>query len=274
MIAPTRLKEEPILRGIQEIVGEEVKVMGGTPGSPMVFADDIIISQGFSLAVIYADSKVGVGYHSGVQAGIRMEKQLSGTVTAIGENNRILKEIDGRSAFDVYNEWSGGEYNDLDIENITEPLAIWKTAGRTPLVKLYDLGEGKKGTNVTVPVKITPDRSLIVGTDHHVGDMIYYAIGSKKTFIKRAGTIVRHALVDGRIKKNEMVGAIHAYCRGAAFGQLGKEVDKLQPIVDATKDEMNGRPFIGGFTAGEQGNIRGHGCFHGNLSSSMVVFSK
>lgn len=36
---------------------------------------------------------------------------------------------------------------------------------------------------------------------------------------------------------------------------------------------MNGMPFIGGFTAGEQGTIAGHGCFHGNLSSSLVVFA-
>ena len=274
MIAPTKLKEEPIIDAIEEIFGKEVKLMGGTPGGPMVFANDTVIEKGFSIAVIYAESKIGVGYHSGVQTGIRMRKQTSGKVTAIGENNRILKEIDGRPAFDVYNEWSGGTFDYVDIENLSEPLPIWETAGRTPLVKLYDLGEGKKGTNVTIPGKITPDRSIIVGTDLYVGDTLYYALGTKKTFIKRAGTIVRQALVDGRIKKNELAGAIHAYCRGAAFGQLGKEVIKLQPVVDATKKEMDGKPFIGGFTAGEQGNIRGHGSFHGNLSSSMVVFSE
>lgn len=274
LLAPTKLKEEPILDAIQAMFGKDVKVMGGTPGSPMVFANDQVIDKGFALAVLYANTKVGVGYHSGVQTGIRMDKKLSGVVTAMGKDSRTLKEIDGRPAFDVYNEWSEGRFDYIDIKNLKEPFAIWKTSGRNPLVKKYDLGDGKFGTNVTVPIKVLPDHSIIVGTDHKVGETLYYAVGIKKAYIKRAGAIVKLALVNGKIKKKNLIGGIHAYCRGAAFGQLGKEVSKLEPLVGETKKEMNGMPFIGGFTAGEQGNIPGHGCFHGNLSSSMVVFSE
>ena len=274
LLAPKKLQEEPILEAVQEMFGKEVKVMGGTPGSPMVFVNNRVIDQGFALAVIYADSKIGVGYHSGVQVGIRLNKSLSSVVTAMGDNNRIIKELDNRPAFEVYKEWNKDVFDHIDVKNLKEPLAIWKTAGRNPLVKMFDLGDGKFGTNIALPVKITPDGSLIMGTDHHVGDRLYYAVGIKKAYIKRAGAIVRHALVNGRIKKKELLGGVHAYCRGAAFGQLGKDVDQLKPIVEETKKEMNGAPFIGGFTAGEQGNIAGHGSFHGNLSSAMVLFSK
>jgi len=274
LLAPTKLKEEPILDAVQAMFGKDVKVMGGTPGSPMVFANDQVIDNGFALAVLYANTKVGVGYHSGVQTGIRMDKKLSGVITAMGKDSRILKEINGRLAFDVYNEWSEGRFDYIDIKNLKEPFAIWKTSGRNPLVKKYDLGDGKFGTNVTIPLKVLPDHSIILGTDHKVGETLYYAVGIKRAYVKRAGAIVKHALVNGRIKKKNLIGGIHAYCRGAAFGQLGKEISKLEPLVSETKKEMNGMPFIGGFTAGEQGNIPGHGCFHGNLSSSMVVFSE
>ena len=45
-----------------------------------------------------------------------------------------------------------------------------------------------------------------------------------------------------------------------------------QKYVRYLGKEMNGKPFIGGFTSGEQGNIKGYGCFHGSLSSAMIVF--
>jgi hypothetical protein len=35
---------------------------------------------------------------------------------------------------------------------------------------------------------------------------------------------------------------------------------------------MQGKPYIGTFTAGEQGNICGYGIFMGNLTSAMAVF--
>ncbi len=100
------------------------------------------------------------------------------------------------------------------------------------------------------------------------------AVGMMKMYVQRAGAAVNHALADGEIEKGNLLGGVQAYCRGVAFGQLGKEVAKLEPLVAEIKKEMNGKPFIGGFTAGEQGTIPGHGCFHGNLTSSMVVFSE
>lgn len=270
LLAPTKLKEELILESIEEVFGEEVKIMGGTPSNKMVFANNTIIKDGFALAVVYADSKIGVGYHSGV----KIDKKLSGIITGTGKTNRHLKSIDNKPAFDVYNEWTGGLFSDIDIDNLKEPLPIWKTSGKKPLVKKYDIGEGQTGTNVTVPIEIHPDKTILVGVDLHTGDRIYYSSSTKNAYIKRAGTIITKALVNGRIKKDKLAGAIHTYCRAAAFGQIGKDLEELQKIVFEMKKEMNGKPFIGGFTAGEQGNIKGYGLFHGNLSSSIVVFGE
>lgn len=110
-----------------------------------------------------------------------------------------LKEIDGRPAFDLYNEWSEGRFDYVDIINLNEPLAIWKISGRNPLVKLYDLGDGIMGTNITILSTILPDRLFILGASHKVGDKPSYGVGIKEAYINRAGTIVKHSLIDGRI---------------------------------------------------------------------------
>jgi hypothetical protein len=268
LLAPTKLKEELILRAVEDMFGKDVKIMGGTPGAPKVFTQEGAVDEGFGVAAIYTELKVGVSFHAGVQ----IDKDHNGVVTAVGDSNRILKEIDRRPAFDVYNDWTGGVFKNVDVDNLKEPMPVWIDAGRTPLVTLYDMGEGSYGTNVVVPIKILKDRSLVLGADLNLGATVYNSLSSQKAYAKRAGTIVRQALADGRIKKSHLAGGIHVYCRGAALGQLGQSVESLTVVVEETKKEMGATPFIGGFTAGEQGSIRGHGYFHGNMSSSMVVF--
>jgi hypothetical protein len=102
--------------------------------------------------------------------------------------------------------------------------------------------------------------------------MIYYVEGNKRALKRRAAVVAKDAMVNGKIKKKEITGGLHIYCAGAAktlgLGQDG-DTDKM---VDEIRKTMGNAPFIGGFTAGEQGNIPGYGFFHGNLMSSMVVF--
>jgi small ligand-binding sensory domain FIST len=85
---------------------------------------------------------------------------------------------------------------------------------------------------------------------------------------------VRQALVDGKVKYSELAGGVHYYCRGAAFSQFGRNREKLQALVNETNKKMKEKPYVGTFTAGEQGNIPGYGIFMGNLTSSMAVFAE
>jgi len=73
---------------------------------------------------------------------------------------------------------------------------------------------------------------------------------------------------------SEVTGGLHIYCAGAAKTIGLEKGGDTSKMVDELRKAMAGKPFIGGFTAGEQGNIPGFGFFHGNLMSSMVVFSK
>lgn len=265
LVAPTKLKEEPILDAIEYIFSKNVSIAGGSPGGPDVFANDKAIPNGFALALIYADTKIGTGFH----AGIAVDRKKSGVVTAMGETRRVIKEINNQPAFEVYRKWAEGALDDVDPR---ESAAIWSRS--FALVRVYNLADNEEGTKVVVPIKVNPDLSMVTGADVSQGENLYFATATQKAFVKRAGTIVQQALVAGKIKYPELVGGIHYYCRGAALSQFGKNKENLQALVAETNEKMKGKPYIGTFTAGEQGNISGYGIFMGNLTSAMAVFGK
>ena len=217
------------------------------------------------MAVIYADTKIGAGFH----AGIAVDNSKSGVVTAMGASPRIIKEINNRPAFEVYRQWAGGALDDV---NPAESPAIWSRS--YALVRVYNLAGSDMGEKVVVPIKVNPDLSMITGANVSEGEHLHFATATKNAYIKRAGTIVQQALVEGKIKYSELAGGVHYYCRGAAFSQFGKDRDNLQVLVDETNKKMKGKPYIGTFTAGEQGNISCYGIFMGNLTSAMAVFAK
>jgi hypothetical protein len=263
LVAPAKLKEEPILEAIEYLFGKNVRISGGSPGGNYVTANNRAVKDGFSLAIIYADSKIGAGFHSG----IAVDKNKSGVVTKMGDNRRIIKEIDNRPAFSVYREWAEGGLDDV---NPGEGSDIWSRA--FALVRVYNLAENEMGTKVVVPISVNPDLSVVTGADISVGENLYFATATRKAYVKRAGTIVKQALLDGKMTYSELAGGIHFYCRGAAFSQFGENSEELEVLVNETNLMMKGKPYIGTFTAGEQGNIKGYGIFMGNLTSSMALF--
>ena len=265
LVAPTKLKEELILEAIEYVFGKNVRIAGGTPGGPNVTANGKVVKNGFALAVIYADTKIGTGFH----AGIAIDSSKSGVVTEMGTTRRTIKEINHRPAFEVYRNWADGA---LDNVNPAESPAIWSRP--CALVRVYNLAGNDVGEKVVVPIRVNPDLSMVTGADVSKGEYLYFATTTKKAYVRRAGTIVQQSLVEGKIKYSELAGGVHYYCRGAAFSQFGKNKNNLQVLVNETNKKMKDKPYIGTFTAGEQGNISGYGIFMGNLTSAMAVFGQ
>ena len=139
LVAPTKLKEEPILEAIEFTFGKNVRIAGGTPGGSNVIANDRVVKNGFALAVIYADTKVGVGFH----AGIAVDNSKSGVVTAMGATRRIIKEINNKPAFEIYRKWAEGALDDV---NPAESQAIWSRS--FALVRVYNLAGNEVGEKV------------------------------------------------------------------------------------------------------------------------------
>lgn len=262
-------KEDAVVAGISDMMPESVPLVGGTHcddrfGQGYVIRNGKVYKPGIIVGLIYSQTKIGASSYSGFAG-----KKKSGTITS--GDGRALREIDHRPAQEVYREWAGGFFDDIDSSK--EDVIVMSSAV-CPLAKAIRLSSGRMRYVPVRPWRFNSDGSLTMGGDIQNGDTIYYVEGNKRALRKRAGAVARHAMVNGKIKMKEIAGGLHIYCGGAAktLG-LGHDND-AERMVDEIRSAMGGRPFIGGFTVGEQGNIPGYGFFHGNLMSSMVVFSR
>ena len=261
--------EDAVVSAINEAIEQDVPLVGGTQcddgfSQGYVIGNDDVYRPGIVVATIYTQHKVGASFYSGF-----VGRRKSGVVTSgIG---RSLKKIDGRPAQEVYSEWTGGAFDDIDASK--ESKVVLSTAV-CPMAKAHEMPNGEQRYVLLQPWRFDPNGELTVGCNIHEGETVCYVEGNKRALKKRAGAVVTDAMVQGRIKVDEVAGSLQIYCRGAAntlgFGDDGEVAQMVTEIQKSMKD----KPFIGAFTAGEQGSIPGYGFFHGNLMSSAVVFSK
>ena len=269
LLGATKGKEDAIVNGISQVFTGDIPLVGGTHctdvfGQGYVIENDKMFKPGLIVGLIYSKSEIGASFYAGF-----VGKKKSGKITE--GNGRLLKKIDDKPAQEVYRKWANGHFDNIDS---SKKSVLVMSSAVCPLAKAIKLPSGKMRYIPVRPWRFHPDGSLNTGGDIRNGDTIYYVECNKKALKKRAGVVARDALVHGRIKMKEIAGGLHIYCGGAAktLGfATGGETDKM---VLEIKKAMAGKPFIGGFTAGEQGNIPGYGYFHGNLMSSMVVFSQ
>lgn len=269
LLGATKGKEDAIVDGIARVLPGDIPLVGGTHcndtfGQGYVIGNDQICRPGVIIGLIYSDTTIGSSFYSGF---IGRKKQ--GKIT--DGDGRLLKEIDGRPAQDVYREWAAGYFNDVDC---SAQSVMVMSNGVCPLAKAIQLPDGNMRYIPVRPWRFNPDGSLNMGGDIHNGDTIYYVEGDKRALQKRAGVVARDALVTARIKMKDIAGGLHIYCAGAAKTLGLGEGEETSKMVEEIRHALGGRPFIGGFTAGEQGTIAGYGYFHGNLMSSMVVFAQ
>jgi hypothetical protein len=222
-----------------------------------------MLRPGLIVGLVYSEAKIGASFYSGF-----VGKKKSGKITA--GSGRMLKGIEGRPAQDVYREWADGYFDNIDC---SKQSVLVMSNGVCPLAKAIQLPSGQMRYIPVRPWRFNPDGSLDMGGDIHNGDTIYYVEGNKRALRERAGAVVTDAMISARIKTADVAGGLHIYCAGAAKTLGLGEGEETGQMVSEIQKAMKGKPFIGGFTAGEQGTIPGYGYFHGNLMSSMVVFS-
>ena len=269
LLGATKGKEDAIVKGIGEVMTDDVPLVGGTHcndvfGQGYAIENDKMLKPGLIIGLIYSEARIGASFYSGF-----IGKKKSGRITA--GDGRMLKGIEGRPAQEVYREWADGYFDAIDCSK--QSVLVMNNA-ICPLAKAIQLPSGQMRYIPVRPQRFNPDGSLDMGGDIHNGDMIYYVEGNKRALRERAGAVVTDAMINGRIKTADVAGGLHIYCAGAAKTLGLEEGEEASKMVGEIQKAMKGKSFIGGFTAGEQGNIPGYGYFHGNLMSSMVVFSQ
>ena len=262
-------KEEEILLGIEDVVGKEVPIFGGSAGDNddsgkwKEFTNTRVYSNGVVLTAVYTDLKVGWAFESGY---LRTER--SGIATKV--KGRLIYEIDHSPAAQVYDSWMGGELTEI-IKTEKDKLSIQARTAFYPLAKVIH-GENEETYYLsTHPAAYEPSQKFLeVHTNVEEGDKLFLMRGGWELLLNRARTTSLQATVRGRILPRDLAFGISIFCAGTMWAIPSEERPKIPLLIN---DSLVGAPFIGAFSFGEQGFLPGVGNVHGNLVSAAVVFS-
>ncbi|VAX04776.1 hypothetical protein MNBD_GAMMA20-782 [hydrothermal vent metagenome] len=255
--------EERVISELETSLGAGVPIVGGSSADndvsgqwaqltqAGVYLDAIIVS------VLFPSTELHFAFHSGYEP-----TEIKGHVTRA--DGRILYEIDGRPAAEVYNDWTGGVLQDAFASGEQNVL---------PLTTLYPLGRvvgsvgGTAYHQLSHPDHITPERGLSLFADVAVGDEFWLMKGTRDSLIERAGRVARAAMQTGDVAPGDIAGGLVIYCAGCMLTVQ----DQMDNVVGHLNDALGGRPFLGSFTFGEQGCFIGGENRHGNLMISVLL---
>lgn len=258
--------EETYLQALSAETGGAVPIIGGSAGGTAehgsrdcsVIAGGRAIRNGLVLSVFYSPRPSGWAFRGGFD---RTGK--SGVITA--SEGRVIREIDGRPALDVYDEWSGGR--------IREAMQAGKDMNT--FAALYPLCRTIKAGAVTYnlfvhawpPADGAKSKRLVSSANLWKGDVVHFAEGSWNILINRIGVLPQQAK-EGR--QDMAVSAGLLVCCEAVLKNI--PLDQRDQIATLINRTMGDTPWTGMFTWGEQGNFAGVGNYHGNLLTSFSLF--
>ena len=267
LLTPTIGVEDEVIEGIEQVVGQNTLIIGGTTGGPAfaVIGENGLYNEGVSLAVVYTDLPVGWTF----EGGFDVTDRHSGIVTKT--EGQAIVEIDNRPALDVYDEWLGGKIKRLH-EEIGKADVIRDLLTLHPLYRRYTSHSGQDYFLFSHPWPEDDqmkDRSVLTSTRIKPGERVYLSHGTWETLINRIGKLPTNAKIRGGIGVGtKPVFSIGFICGGVMGVIPETEREKLSFLINYTN---NNAPFIANFTWGEQGHFPGIGNKHGNLLTSFVV---
>ena len=254
--------EEQALAGIADLVGPDTPILGGSAadnsvaGGWYVSAGDGAHRDGVAVSVLFPSTPVSMAYRNGY-----VPTDRTGRVTAV--DGRCLQAIDGRPARSVYAEWTGSAVTDADgpVLNILSEATLWPLGRR-----IGDL-HGIDTYLLAHPATAEADGGLTLFADVAEGETLTQMRGDPDQLADRAGRVAALARpADG----SPVAGALMVYCGGCML----RVRDRMDRVVSGTREALDGAPFLGFFSFGEQGPILGEGNRHGNLMISCLVFHR
>jgi len=255
--------EERVIAGLESSLGAGVPIVGGSSADNDVSGQWAQLTQAgvhlnaVIVSALFPSTELHFAFHSGYEP-----TEIKGRVTRA--DGRILYEIDGRPAAEVYNDWTRGVLQDALTTGEQNVL---------PLTTLYPLGRvvgsvaGTAYHQLSHPDRITPERGLSLFSDVEVGDEVWLMQGTRQSLVERAGRVARAAMQAGNITPDNIAGGLVIYCAGCMLTVQ----DQMDDVVGHLNDALDGHPFLGSFTFGEQGCFIGGENRHGNLMISVLL---
>jgi hypothetical protein len=258
-------KEEEILRGIDNLTGGRVPVIGGSSADDEIKGEwkqfaNRVYTDGVALTVIFSELRFGWAY----EAGYYLTKENGVVTNAAG---RIIYEINGEPAAEIYNRWTGGI---LGSKMQTGGTVLHETTF-WPLARVLKGREGETHVISIHPLSVNAkDHSLSVFANLENGEKIALMHGTWEILLNRAFSTPSRALESFNLSKDELGFALYTYCAGTMLAIPENERHLMPQLL---RNAIGETPLIGTFTFGEQGYLEGVGNVHGNLVNSIVIFS-
>jgi hypothetical protein len=257
--------EEDILAGIEDVVGANVPILGGSAadnsvaGDWRVFDGKTAHGNGVIISVMFPSTPISFAYHNGYAPTAHQ-----GVVTKA--KGRQLQEIDGQPAADIYDEWTR---QSVIPASVADRTAILSESTLSPLGRHLDDVGGVPFYLLFHPAGVLPDRTLELFADVEVGDTLTLMHGAPSQLTQRAGKVAALAAQSGDLLPKDIAGALMVYCGGCMLAVQ----DRLQEVSDGVVEALPNVPFMGVYTFGEQGMVMGGRNRHGNLMISAIVFA-
>ncbi len=258
--------EEAVIAGITAVVGPDVPIIGGSAadntveGNWFVFDSTSHTPSGVVVSVMFPSTPISFAYHNGYAP-----TPHSGVVTKV--TGRRIFEIDNRPAMEVYNDWTNGAMT--GPTGSAEALPILSDSTFHPFGRADAVVNGVPHYLLAHPATAHSDGSMDMFANVAQGETLTLMTGTQDGLADRAGRVAalsRQLRTEGQ---TPMAGALMIYCGGCMLGVQ----DKLDRVVSGVNTALDGTPFLGAFTFGEQGPLVGSGNRHGNLMISCIVFS-
>jgi hypothetical protein len=250
-----------VVRGVQDVLGENSLIIGGAAG------DDFLFKQTFEYygSDIFSSSIVGAGFSGDctIGVGVRHGWCAIGTpMKATKSEGAVLKELDGRPAVSIYEDYFGKKAEELR----EEPLA--------KLAITYPLGMSIDGSDellVRDPITVDDQGAITCAAEIPEGSEVRLMIGSKEEAIVAAKEAAKQALSQLAGKSPKAIIMFNCIARKKLFGRFAS--DEIAAIQEVLGNDV---PLIGFYTYGEIApigeNVEKHfSRFHNETAIIMVI---
>lgn len=249
-----------IVRGVQSVLGENFPIIGGSAGDDYLFKKTYEYYKDQALT----DAVVGIGLSGKFVFGfgIRHGWEPVGLPLRVTKaDGTVIKEIDGKPALEVYEEYFGKEAGEL----VKEPLAR--------MAYTYPLGvvvEGSDELLIRDPVIANEKGEITMAAQIPQGSTVRLMIGDRERAIIAAKWAAARAKEDFRDATPRFILMFNCMARNKLLGaRCHEENDAVNLSIG--KDV----PMAGFYTYGEQGPLLGKkgtpAYFHNETMTLVVI---
>jgi hypothetical protein len=246
-----------ILRGIADVLGNDLPVTGGAAGDNGEFRQTLQFSRGR----IYQDALCGIAFHgdfrlgTGVSSGwapIGLAKQVTKA------RGKVVYELNGEPALNVFERFLGQHAEKLPAIGVEYPLGFTMPSQNTNQKKHYVL-------RATMSVD-RKERSITFAGEIPEGALVNLTCGDKPSILAAADTAAKEAKTAIGDANPEIIFCYSCMARKIVLG--GRTKEEIERIQKGIGDQI---PMIGFYSYGEFCPIGAVPCNH--LHNETITLS-